>query len=81
MTEQSGKELRQKLRELIPYLTREQIIDAFEAEMIADGYFADLADEEYSWEGYSPEYWLRYRIDELSEQCLEEALSELLSLP
>jgi hypothetical protein len=53
MTEQSGKELRQKLKELIPHLTREQIISASKAEMFADGYFADEADEEYTWEGYS----------------------------
>lgn len=79
MTEQSGKELRQKLKELIPHLTREQIIDAFEAEMMADGYFTDEADEEYSWEGYSPKQWLLSQIDELSEPRLEETLSKLES--
>ena len=79
MTEQSGKELRQKLRELIPYLTREQIIDAFDTEMIADGYFTDEADEEYRWEGYSPKQWLISQIDELSEPRLEETLSKLES--
>jgi hypothetical protein len=70
------KKLIQEIETIIPYLSEEMIVDAFETEMAFDGYFIDSSEAVSDWE--SGKHWLQWRLDcsvgGLANDELQEAL-------
>lgn len=76
------EELIQEIESLIPDLSEEMIVDAFESELLFDGYFVESSKEHSEWE--NARQWLQWRLNlsigGISTDELKEALNFWKSL-